>query len=78
MTGIECRPRLCEDSDMPLLVSALVLYLVKRVRPMTVALAVIEAWRRLPPEHRQRLLEAATRNAPRVASSLARRGRPRP
>jgi hypothetical protein len=77
MTRIECRPRLWEDSGMPLLVSALVLYLVKRVRPMTVALAVFEAWRRLPPEQRQRLLEAARRNAPRVASSLARRGRPR-
>jgi hypothetical protein len=77
MTRIECSPRLCEDSGMPLLVSALVLYLVKRVRPMSVAVAVFEAWRRLPPEHRQRLLEAARRNAPRVASSLARRGRPR-
>jgi hypothetical protein len=62
---------------MPLLVSSLVLYLLKRVRPMTVAVAVFEAWRRLPPEQRQRLLEAARRNAPRVASSLARRGRPR-
>ncbi|HJS49627.1 MAG TPA: hypothetical protein VJ745_04840 [Gaiellaceae bacterium] len=61
---------------MPLLVSALLLYLVKRVRPMTVALAMFEAWRRLPPEHRQRVLDAARRNAPRVASSLARRGRP--
>jgi hypothetical protein len=77
MTRIECSPRLCEDSGMPLLVSALVLYLVKRVRPMSVAVAVFEAWRRLPPEQRQRLLEAARRNAPRVASSLARRGRPR-
>lgn len=62
---------------MPLLVSALLLYLVKRVRPMTVALAMFEAWRRLPPEHRQRVLDAAIRNAPRVASSLARRGHPR-
>jgi len=62
---------------MPLLVSALVLYVLKRVRPMTVAVAVFEAWRRLPLEHRQRLLETARRNAPRVASSLARRGRPR-
>jgi TRAP-type C4-dicarboxylate transport system substrate-binding protein len=62
---------------MPLLVSALVLYLVKRARPMTVALAMYEAWRRLPPEHRQRLLEAAKRSAPRVASTLVRRGRPR-
>ena len=62
---------------MPLLVSALLLYLVKRVRPMTVAVAVFEAWRRLPPEHRRRLLLTARRNVPRVASSLARRGRSR-
>ena len=72
---------MCEDLGVQLLVSALLLYLVRRVRPMTVALAMVKAWRRLPPEHRQRLLRAATRtatrNAPRVASSLARRGRPR-
>jgi len=68
---------MCEDLGMQLLGSALLVYLVRRVRPMTVALAMLEAWRRLPPEHRQRLLVAARRNAPRVASSLARRGRPR-
>jgi hypothetical protein len=68
---------MCEDSGMPLLVSALLLYVIRRVRPMTVAVAMYEAWRRLPPEQRQRLLNAATRNAPRVASSLSRRGRPR-
>ena len=66
---------------MHFLVSALLLYVVRRVRPMTVALALVEAWRRLPLEHRRRLLRAATRtatrNAPRVASSLAQRRRPR-
>jgi hypothetical protein len=60
---------------MHLLVSALLVYVVKRARPMTLALAMYEAWRRLPPEHRRRLLLAARRNAPRIASSLARRGR---
>ena len=68
---------MCEDFAVPLLVSAVLLYLMRRVRPVTVAVAMVEAWRRLPPEHRQRLLMAARRNAPRVASSLARRGRPR-
>jgi hypothetical protein len=68
---------MCEDFAVPLLVSAVLLYLVRRVRPVTVAVAMVEAWRRLPPEHRQRLLLAARRNAPRVASSLVRRGRPR-
>ncbi|MGH3135755.1 MAG: hypothetical protein ACRDPV_04600 [Gaiellaceae bacterium] len=62
---------------MPFLVSALLVYLVKRVRPMTVAVAMYEAWRRLPPEQRQRLLDSARSNAPRVVSTLARRGRPR-
>lgn len=68
---------MCEDFAMPLAVSAVLIYLVRRVRPVTVAVAMVEAWRRLPPEHRERLLTAARRNAPRLASSLARRGRPR-
>ena len=62
---------------MPLFVSAVIVYLVRRVRPVTVAFAMVEAWRRLPPEQRQRLLMAARRNVPRMASSLVRRGRPR-
>jgi hypothetical protein len=45
---------------------------------MGVAFAVYEAWRRLPPEQRNRILETARRNAPKVASSIARRGKPRP
>jgi len=68
---------MCEDFSVPFVVSAVLIYLVRRVRPVTVAVAMLEAWRRLPPEHRERLLTAARRNAPRVASSLARRGRPR-
>jgi len=68
---------MCEDFVMPLLVATVLLYLVRRVKPITVAVAMFEAWRRLPPEHRERLLIAARRNAPRVASSLTRRARPR-
>lgn len=62
---------------MPFLVSAVLIYLVKRIRPVTVAVAMFEAWKRLPPKHREQLLLAARRNAPRVASSLVRRGPPR-
>ena len=62
---------------MLLFVSVLLLRVARRLRPVPVAVAVYEAWRLLPPEQRQRLLSAARRNAPRVASSLARRGRPR-
>jgi hypothetical protein len=69
---------MCKDFAMPFLVSAVLVYLVRRIRPMTVAVAMYEAWRRLPPEQRERMVMAARRNAPRVASSLVRRGRPRP
>jgi hypothetical protein len=66
----------CEDVAMPLF-PAFVGLLVRRVRPVTVALAAYEMWRRLPPEQRQKLMQAARRNGPRIASSLARRARPR-
>jgi hypothetical protein len=62
---------------MPLLVFSIIVALVKRAKPVTVALFVYEAWRRLPPEHRQRVWGVARRNGPRLASSLARRARPR-
>lgn len=62
---------------MPIAALTLLLYLVRRVKPTTLALVMLEAWRRLPPEHRRQLLLAARRNGPRVASSLIRRGRPR-
>jgi hypothetical protein len=68
---------LCEDVAMPLALLSVLLYLLRRIRPTTVALAVFETWRRLPAEQRQQLLLAARRNGPRVASSLMRRGRPR-
>jgi hypothetical protein len=62
---------------VPLAFLTLLLYLARRIKPTTVALVMYEAWRRLPPEHRQQLVLAARRNGPRVASSLMRRGRSR-
>ena len=56
----------CDDAGM-----------MRRVRPMGIAFAVYDVWRRLPPEQRERVLIAARRNAPRVAWTIARRGRPR-
>ena len=67
---------MCDDDAVLLVALALVSRLVRRVRPMSLALALYETWRRLPPEQRQRLVLAARQNAPRVASSLTRRGRP--
>ena len=60
---------------MPIAVLTVLLYLVRRIKPTTVALVVFEAWRRLPPERRQQLILAARRNGPRMATSLMRRGR---
>jgi len=67
----------CEDVVVPLAALSVLLYLLRRIRPTTVALVVFETWRRLPPTQRQQLLRAARRNGPRVASSLIRRGLPR-
>jgi hypothetical protein len=64
-------------TTVPFAVATVLLYLIRRVSPMTVAVALYKTWQRLPPQQRQRLLVAARQNAPRVASSLARRGRPR-
>ena len=68
---------MCEDSAVRFVVSALLVYLVRRVRPMTVAVAIYGAWQRLPLEQRRRLKVAARRNATNAASSLVQRGRPR-
>ena len=68
---------MCEDVAVPALAFAIVVFFLRRLRPATVALVAYRTWRRLPPEHRQAIVLAARRNGPRVASSLARRGRPR-
>jgi len=68
----------CDDGAVHFVVLAMATGVMRRVRPMSVAFAVYETWRRLPPDQRERLLLAARRNAPRVASTIARRGRPRP
>jgi hypothetical protein len=68
---------LCEDVAVPLTALTVLLYLIRRIRPTTVALVMFEAWQRLPPQQRHQLLLAARRNGPRVAFSLVRRGRPR-
>jgi hypothetical protein len=67
----------CEDVAMPIAVLTVLIYLVRRIKPTTVALVMFEAWRRLPPEQRQQLILAARRNGPRVATSLMRRSRTR-
>jgi hypothetical protein len=65
---------LCEDVLVPLVALTVLLWLLRRVKPTTVALLAFETWRRLPPAQREQLLLAARRNGPRVASSLMRRG----
>jgi hypothetical protein len=64
-------------SRVPALAIAIALYLLRRLRPTTLAVIAYGTWRRLPPEQREALLLAARRNGPRLASSLARRGRAR-
>jgi hypothetical protein len=67
----------CDDVQVPVAALTLAFYLLRRVKPATIALVMYETWRRLPPQQRQQLVLAARRNGPRVASSLMRRGRPR-
>jgi hypothetical protein len=64
-------------SAMPLVAISVALFLLRRLRPTTVALIAYRTWRRLPPEQRQQIILAARRNGPRFASSLARRSRSR-
>ena len=60
---------------MPLIALTVLLAFVRRVKPTTVALLAYKTWRWLPPEQRRQMLRAASRNGPRVASLLLRRGR---
>jgi hypothetical protein len=65
----------CEDAGVPLTALTVLLYVMRRVKPTTVALIAYKTWRWLPPEQRRQLLLVARRNGPRVASTLIRRGR---
>ena len=68
---------MCEDAGVPVAVLTLLVYLLRRIKPTTVALVMFEAWRRMLPQQRQQPLRAVRRNGPLVTSSLVRRGRPR-
>jgi hypothetical protein len=53
--------------------------LFRRVGPFGVALTLWDVWRRIPPQHRRRLLEQARRHGPRLAQrAYEARRRPRP
>ena len=60
---------------MPALVIGIAVFLLRRLRPTTLALVAYRTWRRLPPEQREAVVVAARRNGPRLAASLARRSR---
>jgi hypothetical protein len=78
---VACPPRrpcaVCDHVQVPVAALTLAFYLLRRVRPATIALVMYETWRRLPPQQRQQLVLAARRNGPRVAGRVMRRGRPR-
>ena len=42
-----------------------------RVGPIGVALTAWDLWRRIPPKHRKRILAAARKHGPTIASRLA-------
>ena len=62
---------------VPFVAISIALFLLRRLRPTTVALIAYRTWRSLPPEQRQQIILAARQNGPRLASSLARRSRSR-
>jgi hypothetical protein len=49
----------------------------KKLGPIGVALTAWDIWRRIPPQHRRRILKAAQEHGPRVARHVAQRGRRR-
>ncbi len=62
-------------APVALFVISIVFFVLRRLRPTTIALIAYRTWRRLPPEQRQEIILAARRNGPRLASSLTRRAR---
>ena len=49
----------------------------KRPNAMGAALTAWEIWRRIPPQHRKRLLESARKHGPRIAKQAVVAGRNR-
>jgi hypothetical protein len=51
----------------------------RRVGPWGLALTIWDIWRRIPPQHRKRLVDQARRHGPRIARQAyeARRRAPR-
>jgi len=58
---------------MPLLTR----FLARRAGPVGVAFTLYDIWRRIPAKQRKRLLAQARKQAPRVASSVARKRPPK-
>src|SRR4026207_1345668 len=67
---------MCDDVAVPIAVLTVLIYVARRIKPTTLALVVFEAWRRLPPEHRQQLGLAARRNGPRPSRARGWPARP--
>ncbi len=58
---------------MPLLTR----FLARRAGPVGVVITFYDIWRRIPQKQRKRLLAQARKQAPRVASSVARKRPPK-
>jgi hypothetical protein len=46
-----------------------------RAGPVGLALTAVDIWRRLPPEHRKRILEETRRHGPRIAAQAVKLGK---
>jgi hypothetical protein len=49
----------------------------RRMGPIAVALAAYDIWRRIPPQHRRRLVAEARKHGPRLAKAAVERRRRR-
>jgi len=56
---------------VPLAALTVLLYLLRRLKPTTVAIVAYKTWRLLPPDQRRQVLRAG----PKLASSALRRAR---
>jgi hypothetical protein len=50
----------------------------RRLGPVTLALTAYDIWRRIPPQHRRRILSEARKHGPRIAKAAVDRSRRRP